>query len=367
MGGLWKLGLKSVLLPVYDAIDKSRWARSFAENYIYTRPQHTDYFATSLLVTLNALVGLGALFYVQFTRGYLPWWLILAYYCSWVGVGGRVMGAAYALAHKEGHNFGLYKKWFREYVGHFFENSLGMFYGTVPWNFTTSHVAIHHKLDGGVGDTFYQWDLNRSSVHDFMLYVTRIFLHMIGYSSLKYFVANGLKKQQEVLRGGVITYCCTGVILLAITRSPMFVFWIYLQPLFCMSYFLALLNFGFHGFVEFDEAGEHIECVNATTIINGDDDYFGEDDHMAHHYNQNVYFRDLPALQASKLEEFKKYKASVFQKLSIVELSIFVLLGLWDKLAEHYVDYSGTMSKEEIMAMLKRRATTTESTYEGES
>jgi hypothetical protein len=31
----------------------------------------------------------------------------------------------------------------------------------------------------------------------------------------------------------------------------------------------------------------------------------------------------------------------VFKKLSIVELSIFILLGLWDKLADHYVDYSG--------------------------
>jgi len=28
-------------------------------------------------------------------------WLIYAYYFSWVGIGGRIMGAAYALAHKE--------------------------------------------------------------------------------------------------------------------------------------------------------------------------------------------------------------------------------------------------------------------------
>jgi hypothetical protein len=124
-----------------------------------------------------------------------------------------------------------------------------------------------------------------------------------------------------------------------------------------MTYFLALINYGFHGFLEFDENGKNIQCVDATTIIGGDDDYFGEDDHMAHHYNTSVYYRDLPALQQSKVEEFKKYRASVFQGCSILELSIFILFGLWDKLADHYVDYTGSMSREEVKSMLKVRAT----------
>ena len=116
---------------------------------------------------------------------------------------------------------------------------------------------------------------------------------------------------------------------------------------------LAMLNYGFHGFLEFDEEGKSISCVDSTTIIDGDDDCFGEDDHMAHHYSQSVYYKDLAALQASKVQEFIKYKASVFRGLSIVELSIFILFSLWDKLADHYVDYSGKMTREEIKAMLK--------------
>jgi hypothetical protein len=74
----------------------------------------------------------------------------------------------------------LYRKWFRVTVGHFFENTLGVFYGNVPWNFTTSHICMHHKLDGAIGDSFYEWDIDRSSLSDFMLYVHRVFLHMIG-------------------------------------------------------------------------------------------------------------------------------------------------------------------------------------------
>lgn len=55
----------------------------------------------------------------------------------------------------------------------------------------TSHVHIHHKLDGGVGDTFYLWDLDRSSLSDFMLYLYRVLMHMIGASSLTFFEKTG--------------------------------------------------------------------------------------------------------------------------------------------------------------------------------
>jgi hypothetical protein len=103
--------------------------------------------------------------------------------------------------------------------------------------------------------------------------------------------------------------------------------------------------------------------VNSTCIVDGDDDLFGEDDHMSHHYNTAVYFKDLPEHQRSKQAEFARTKASVFKKLSIVELSIYILLGLWDKAADYYVDYSGKLSREEIMEMLKVRAQRKEVSY----
>jgi len=131
-----------------------------------------------------------------------------------------------------------------------------------------------------------------------------------------------------------------------------------------MTYFLALLNYGFHGFIEFDENGVNIPCINSTTIIDGDDDYFGEDDHMAHHYYPGVYYKDLAEHQKSKEAEFAKYKASVFRGLSILELSLFILFSQWDLLADHYVDYSGKLSREEIKHMLKERAVRRETTYE---
>mmetsp|Transcript_22181 Transcript_22181/g.32275 ORF Transcript_22181/g.32275 Transcript_22181/m.32275 type:complete len:429 (-) Transcript_22181:163-1449(-) len=363
-GLLWKHVLCKVLLPVYTFLDNNKYIRTFAGNYIYTNPKHADFFVSSVILLLNSSVSIGCVFYWQLKTGCLPWWLIAMYYFSWVGFGGRIMGAAYALAHKEGHNRGLYKKWIRESVGHIFENILGPMFGNVPWNFTTSHVFIHHRLDGGIGDTFYEWDLDRTNLTHFMLYIYRIAHHMCGASSLKFFGAHGHKAKKEMLRKGMIAYWSIAVAFLAITRSPSFVFWIYIQPFICMTYFLALLNYGFHGFIEFDENGINISCVNSSTIIDGDDDYFGEDDHMAHHYHPGVYYKDLAEHQKSKESEFVKYKASVFRGLSILELSLFLLFSQWDVLADHYVDFSGKLSREQIKSMLRERAMRRETTYE---
>ena len=215
---------------------------------------------------------------------------------------------------------------------------------------------IHHKTNGGVGDTFYMWDFDRTDLGGFMLYVHRIFMHMIGYSSLKYFRAQNQHDKAEQLLNGVKTYIAIGVMMLALTRSISFLWWMYLEPLFCMTYFLALINVGFHGFLEYDKNGNHIPVINATTIVDDDDDFFGEDDHMAHHYHAGVYYRDLINHQKSKLDEYKKFHASVFRSISIVELSIYILFNLWDKIADVYVDYTDQLTRAEIIRMLKERA-----------
>jgi len=356
-GMLWKFALRPWLLPAYDWLDKHPALRAFAANHVFSKEKYSDYFATMLVLLTTSSVAIGTVTYTQLRYGDLPAWLIAAYYFAWVGFGGRIMGAAYVFAHKEGHNQGLYKKWIRRTTGNFFENYLGVLYGNVPFNFTTSHIAIHHRLDGGPGDTFYQFDLDRSSPWDFMLYVHRTCLHCMGVSSLRYFAEHKMVSKHNLLLRGIIIYWLVvpAAILLA-TRSLKFLFYIYIEPFCCMAYFLAFLNFGYHGFVDFDEEGRTVPCVSATAIVDGEDDYFGEDDHMAHHYHTNVYFADLPDHQKTQVELWKRHHASVFHKISVVELSLFILTKQWDTLAEYYVDFTGELSKADVAKMLALRA-----------
>jgi hypothetical protein len=265
----------------------------------------------------------------------------------------------------------------------------------------------------------------------------------------------------EKLRSGCMQYFLyVPAVLLLLTKSFSFLFFVYVQPLICMSTFLALINFGFHGFLEMDREGKSIEVVNSTCIIDGEDDSFGatleprrharprptrhrhavtgcsacahqsrsltepaatarlrvddrmcpgasraperallaadsrltcarptrgralptsppsapapllpaplagEDDHYMHHYGTTVYHRDLPEAHKARIAEFKKYKGSVFRGLSILELSIFLLAGDFQKLAEHYVDYSQSMDKAQIASMLERRTKAKEMSYD---
>ena len=195
------------------------------------------------------------------------------------------MGSAYTLAHKEGHNRLLYRKWVRHSAGNVFENVLGPLFGIVPHSFTTAHIHIHHALDGGRGDSFYMWDVDRTSFADFLFFVARIFAHMCCVSSLRYFWVHNMRFQfYQLLRGAIIYWVCVPALFYSLTGSMSLLFWAWFQPLIGMTVFLSVINWAFHGFLAFDENGKMIPCVNATCIIDGPDDSFGEDDHMAHHF-----------------------------------------------------------------------------------
>lgn len=378
-GRSFKLGLNRMLHPIYDWIDQSPRIRGFAAHWIYQRPVHVDYFARALLLVVSTVIAVSVVTSYQVAHGYLPFWLIFLYYLAWVGFGGRCMGAAYTFSHREGHRCGgrLYRPWIRNTFGNFFENWLGFFYGNLPYNFSTSHNLLHHKLNAGKGDPFYMWDIDRTSVSDFMLYLHRVFVYMTGWSSLRTFRKLGGQREAQAYRQllkGVLLYWVAAptVIVLALVAAGStlpsaltFLFFIYLQPLFAMTFFIALLNVSFHGFLEFEEDGAHIPCINSITIIDGEDDSFGEDDHMAHHYFMSVEHPDLERHQATRHEEWARRHASVFKELAVLELSIFMLLNRWTMIAEkHYVDYSRELSTAEIASMLKERAKRVEMPYE---
>ena len=144
-----------------------------------------------------------------------------------------------------------------------------------------------------------------------------------------------------------------------------FYFFVVLQPLLCMTFFLSIINHGFHGFIEQDEHGKMIDCVASTTMIGSLDDYFGEDDHMAHHHHLSVYYRDLPKHQRSQRDLWIKRNGSVFQGLDVFTVSIYILLKAYPLLSTRYMDFSGKMKLKEIENMLEIRANRRETRYGG--
>jgi hypothetical protein len=358
---------KVVLVPLgarrlYERLDASPALRAWAARWVYREARFADFFLTEALLLLWVAGNVSLAVWAQRAQGHLPWSSLWLYYLGWCGVGGRAMGGAYTMAHKEGHNLTLYREWIRGSVGNVFENWVGLLYGGVPHNFTTTHISLHHRLQAGRGDTFYCWDGPRGSWPDLCVYLARGLAHMSGWLGLAKFAASPRKvdraRNLPLLGRGVLAYWLALPLAASLALTPSWWFWIVLQPLLCMSFFLSLVNLGFHAFLGDDSVGggEPCQCVDAVTLLGSDDDYFGEDDHMAHHYAPTVYHRDLAAHQARQVRHWARHHASVFQCADAFSFAMLVELKAWALLAELFVDYSGTLSKPQIALLLQERA-----------
>ena len=381
-GQAYRRGLHRVFRPVHRLLDGSPALRRFAAKHIYRRPAHVDYFATAILFAFGFGLSLGGLFALQIVTKSLPWYVVIAYYFIWVGPGARFMAAAYTFAHREGHLPGgrMYRPKIGNRVGNFFENWIGPWYGTIPYNFSTSHLFLHHRLNGGKGDPIYVWDIDRTNFWDVMRYQWRVFRYMTGISSLKEFrcqrgVLRAADRARRTLIKGMVIYwiLLPAAILTLLTATGsslfsalLFLFFIYFQPLCAMSCFLSLLNLGWHGFLEFDEAGRHVKHVTSGTILDGPDDSYGEDFHVAHHHFPSIGHDRLTEHVEAERQEWGRCHGSVFENTTILELSVLVILGRFDILiGNHYVDCSqGSLSRDELVDLFERRAQRKEMSYE---
>jgi len=168
---------------------------------------------------------------------------------------------------------------------------------------------------------------------------------------------NYTREINRLTRGILVYWVIIPCIAMWRVPAPSLWFWVVLQPLLGMTFFLALINLGFHAFIENDSSGKRIQCVESVTLLGSEDDFFGEDDHMSHHYHPLVYWRDASKHHCTQREMWAKYHASVFQGADIFSFSFMVVLKAWPILADRFVDYSGNLTKEQIAKLLEARAT----------
>lgn len=358
-GFVWRTWLCPYLRPWYQKMDRNPTLRNFAEKYIYNKPIHADYFAQALLCLISWLPVFIYMFYAQVTQGTLHYWQIYLYNFSWVGLRGGVLGGVYSITHREGHSRNFYKPWIQKYIGNIFEEHLSPFFGSVPLNFSLTHNYLHHALQARSADSFYQYDVDRSSLMDFPILLHRIFMHCTGLTAYNQMRIHGLHKQADAFRIGLLKYYFVyPAVMLAITRSWRFLFYMYFQPLVGMAFFLCFMNVAFHAMVDYDTDGNPLEVVFSTELTEGDDDYFGEDSHLSHHIQGHVYWRDLPDQRVKLLEEFKTNHATVFRGLSVAEAAGLMLIKKWDVLADHFVQYNtepapNKLPEEELIRLSK--------------
>jgi hypothetical protein len=313
---------------------------------------------------LFTLIGVGVWTPLLFI-GCFIWQVLVGYHTAWyiqvlvafiynvlmMGPYFRFFSNVATLIHKEGHDTrGLFKAPYT-FLNNAFGWFLGPFYGHVPETYPLGHQRIHHKYDNGPGDVTCTLDLDRTDPIQWFIYQRRFALYWTGFSILAYFV---MKKQWKPAgRMALAMVCYYSLIIAFMIVNPWFGFAYLLLPLMSVIIYLGAINYIWHTFC--DPADPDNAFINSVTILDGHYNVFNEDFHVTHHHHPQMHWTKMADDYYKNIEKYKANMASVFRDTQEFEMFVWLMMGKYDLLASHYVDLTGTMTQEEIIALLRYR------------
>jgi len=290
----------------------------------------------------------------RYKQNGLELWVVYLYHFFRLGPRFRMFAHHHTLSHKEGHaHHGLFKGIFRIFNG-WNQGFVGLFYGTVHRNYSVSHTKVHHRWHNDLDDVHTNIDLDRSKLTSLVLYLPRFLNSWTGVSSLILFLKRGeFQYAFDHAMGMLYYYSVLGCIGLFIGWDFMFAYFVI--PFLESVTFLAVIAYLWHGFVEPEDPDN--QYINSMTILNGKDNVFGEDYHVVHHHAPSVHWTLTEQHYKDNIEHYKANNATIFRDTEQGELIAWLFAHDWEKMADHWVDLSGKLTRDEIIAMLKRRVT----------
>ncbi|MCW3127726.1 MAG: symbB [Bacteroidetes bacterium] len=351
---LWlRLRDTAAALRIGDVLHRmAAWLAS----HIMRDERNAPYLYTMVGVGLWTPVLFWGCFFWQVFAGYQVAWYIqvivaFAYNVLMMGPYFRFFSNIATLIHKEGHDTrGLFKKphaWLNNVFGWW----LGIFYGHIPETYPLGHQRIHHKYDNGPGDVTCTLDLDRSDPLQWFIYLRRFALYWTGISVLAYFIGKRQWKPAGRMALGMV--CFYGLVIALMVVNPWFGFAYLLLPHLTVIIYLAAINYIWHTFC--DPVDQDNAFVNSVTILDGHYNVFNEDFHVTHHHHPQMHWTKMADDYYKNVEKYKANMASTFRDTQEFEMFVWLMMGRFDLLASHYVDLTGKLSQEEIIALLKYR------------
>ena len=135
--------------------------------------------------------------------------------------------------------------------------------------------------------------------------------------------------------------------------NPWFGFMYLILPHMSVIIYLAAINYIWHTFC--DPADPDNPYINSVTILNGHYNVYNEDFHVTHHHHPQMHWTKMANDYYIHEEKYKANMASVFTDTQEFEMFVWLMMGKFDLMAEHYVDLTGTLTQEDKIALLKYR------------
>jgi hypothetical protein len=272
---------------------------------------------------------------------------MLLYHVLLIGPRFRNFTLCNVILHKNSHTInGIFKYKFMNLL---FEWFIGIFYGIRPEHYSVCHVKDHHKYNGR--DLICSTQFDRTSFWDFLIYLSIYGASWMGFSHVIDFYNK--KKYIFAIRTALGCVFYFGFFLILYKINSFFALTHYLLIHIFNIIFLSAVNWTWHGFCDKDQIDN--EYINSTTIINGTDNVFNEDYHVAHHLQHTMHWINLKTHYEENIEVFKNNQATIFTDIQQIELFFYMILKKYDLMAKKFVDLSGKLTHEDKVKLLKKR------------
>lgn len=286
----------------------------------------------------------------------LELWVVFVYHLLRIGPRFRLFAWFHVMAHKEGHDHAgfflppfsfLNHRWVTFYCS--------LFYGAVPNSYRIGHNKIHHRFLNGLEDVHTCYDLDRTEPSSFLIYLPRFGAYWSGISVLWYFLKTKEYKHAWSMAVGMMYYVV--IISIAWRLSWEFTLAILIFPHLESIVFFGAISYLWHAFLEADDPNN--EYVNSVTILEGHDNIFNEDFHVAHHHAQTMHWTEYPVHFEKNKDKFTKYKATIFRDCEEGLLLYWLFSKKFDIMADHWVDLEGKLNHAQKKELMLRRLRST--------
>lgn len=352
--GAWRLLER--LPPVAGLIRGAHAVRDALARRVLVDPQDAPYLSTvfglGLLVPARLALSLGyQVAVVGVLQGQpVSWPAVFLFHVLWMGPNHPFFGHATTLMHHHGHQGRIFQPRYK-LLDIFLVYVLGTLYGHVPESFAVGHVRNHHRYDNGPEDVLTTMHLDRSRFVSWLRYRTQFLLYWSGASVVDFFFRRGQGNHARRQLRGMVFYYGLGLLLLVLHPGPTVAY--YLLPQIMVMNFLSAINFMWHGFI--DPADPVDPYSNSLTILDATQDIWNEAYHVSHHDRPQARWVDMPAHYAELRDAYVRRRSLVFRKTQVMELFALVMLGKLGDLADRAFVEGQELSKEELVAELRRR------------
>jgi fatty acid desaturase len=339
--GALTMALPTITDPRHEPVENPNFLQRFGLGLI--NDERDAPFLPLMVSTIGVLLPAAILLYVHFR-----WWLAVPYLAILFGV---FFDRCILMLHLTSHRifFKPRVRWMNQIIPWV----LCPLIGQSPETYFGHHMGMHHPENNLEDDLSTTMGYRRDRFTHFLHYFLVFFL-TCSYQLPKYLIAHRRRRLGVLTIVGELLFIGGTITGLVLAPWPTLV--VFAIPFTAARFLMMWGNWGQHAFI--DAAHPESAYVNSITCVNTryNRRCFNDGYHIGHHIKANRHWTEMPKDLEDNRARYGREDAIVFDGIDFFQVSLYLFLKRWDKLAGAFVETGErTRSKEQIIALLKER------------